>query len=216
MIEKIKLNKVILILILSDLTLLIGLGFITPIFSIFLTENIQGGNVEVAGFASAIYWIIEAVAMIPLGKYLDKHTGERDDLFFIVIGNFLAALSVLGYLQAKLPWHIYVLQSLYAFGMAMNVPGYTAVFTRHIDKGMEALSWSLRGSLVALGSGVAGALGGIIAKNFGFNILFIGAAVFILLSSFLPLFILRAMKRRGKNISQIPEIKDLQPPAPKL
>ena len=208
-------NKVIKILILSDVALLAGLGLVAPIFAIFLTENIKGGNVAVAGFAAAIYWIIHSVVMIPFGKYLDKKQGEKDDLWFIIIGNLLAALAVFGYLFARLPWHIYVLQFIYGIGMGMNMPGYTAIFTRHIDKGREAFDWSVRGALVGIGAGVAGGLGGVIAQNFGFNILFLGVAGFIIISAFLPLLISKEMKARDGKAPIVPEIKTMEPPAPK-
>jgi len=61
---KIKINKIIKILILSDVALLSGFGFIVPIFAIFLVGKIQGGNVEVAGYAAAIYWIVILVLNI--------------------------------------------------------------------------------------------------------------------------------------------------------
>ncbi|NCO44892.1 MFS transporter [Candidatus Wolfebacteria bacterium] len=198
-------NKVIKFLILSDVALLSGLGFVAPIFAIFLTENIKGGNIEVAGFAAAIYWIVQSVVIIPFGRYLDKNYGEKDDLWFIIVGNLLAALVVFSYVFARLPWHIYFLQGIYALGMGMNIPGYTAIFTRHIDKNKEAFDWSVRAALVGIGAGLAGALGGIIAHNFGFNILFVGVEIFILLGAFLPLLILREMKPRV-----------FRPPAPKL
>lgn len=209
-------NKVIKILILSDLVLLTGLGFNSPIFAIFIANNIQGGNVKVAGFAASIYWIVLSLVLIPLGRYLDKNHGERDDLFFIIIGNILIALAVFGYIFSSLPWHIYLLQALFAVGMGMNIPGYTAIFTRHIDKGKEAFSWSTRAAFVGIGAGVAGALGGTIALYYGFKILFIGAGIFIILSTLLPLSILKDISPKDKKISRIPGIKMMEPPAPKL
>lgn len=208
-------NKVIKILILSDMALLSGLGFVAPIFAIFLTKNIQGGNIEVAGFAAAIYWVVHSAVMIPFGKYLDKNHGEKDDLWFIIIGNALAAGAVVGYIFSRLPWHIYVFQAIYGLGMGMNMPGYTAIFTRHIDKGREAFEWSTRGTSVGIGSGVAGALGGIIAQSFGFNILFIGVTFFILLSAFLPILISKQMRSRDGKTPIVPQVKTIEPPAPK-
>jgi len=184
-------NKIIKILILSDVTLVTGLGFVAPIFAIFLTSQIQGGNVKVAGYAAAVYWIVMSLVVIPFGRYLDKNHGEKDDIWFISIGSVLAALAVFGYIFSYFPWHIYCLQALYAIGMGMNIPGYTAIFTRHIDKGREAFDWSIRAALIGIGTGIAGALGGIIASRFGFNILFIGIGIFILLSAFLPFVIMK-------------------------
>lgn len=187
-------NKVIKILIFSDLALLSGIGFVTPIFAIFLTERIEGGNVEVAGFAAAIYWIVKSIVVIPLGRYLDRKEGEKDDIYFVIFGNILAALAVFGYIFAYLPWHIYILEAIFGFGMAMNIPGYMAVFTRYIDPGREAFSWSVRTAFESVGTGAAGALGGIIAYRFGFDILFIMVMIFIFFSAILPYFIFKEIE----------------------
>ncbi len=205
-------NKVIKILILSDAALLTGFGFVTPIFAIFLTENIKGGNVEVAGFAAAIYCVAMSSVIIPLGRYLDKTRGEKDDLWFIILGNLLAAFAVFGYIFSKLPWHIYFLQAIYAIGMGMNIPGYTAIFTRHVEKGKEAVSWSVRAALIGVGAGVAGALGGIIAHRFGFIPLFAGVGIIILISAVLPLLISKEIFPRDRAMPRVPETKTIQPP----
>ena len=200
---KIKLNKIIRILILSDMALLSGFGFMAPIFAVFLTSRIQGGNVKVAGYAAAIYWIVYSLVVIPVSKYLDRNHGEKDDLLSIIIGDLLAAFVVFAYLFSYLPWHIYVLQIIYAIGMAMNAPGYNAIFTRHINKGKEAFSWSVRSSLIGLGAGVTGALGGIIADRFGFNVLFIAVGTFVILSALLPLAILKEVNSKNKEVSRM-------------
>ena len=199
-----RMNKIIKVLILSDVALLSGFGFVIPIFAIFLVDKIQGGNIEVVGYAAAIYWIVNSLTVIPFARYLDKNRGERDDLWFVVIGNVLAAASVIGYIFSYLPWHIYLLQAMYALGMGMNIPGYSAIFTRHIDKNREAFDWSVRAALIGLGSGVSGALGGIIANRFGFNVLFIGVAIFILVSAILPILILKQVASKDGKVSRPP------------
>ena len=206
-----KINHVIKILIISDIALLTGYGLMLPIFAIYIANNIMGGDMEaaikVAGFAAAFYWIVKSVVMIPFCKYLDKNHGERDDLAFIIIGCFLGAASAFGYLFATQPWHIYVLQGLFAVGMGMNIPGYTAIFTRHIDRGREAFEWSLRGSITAVGTGTAGAVGSIVASKFGFNILFVGVGFFYLLSALLPFAITKEMSDQNIKVPQIPTQK---------
>jgi len=214
-ISGIRINKVVKILILSDTALLTGLGLIAPIFAIFITDNIQGGNVEVAGFAASVYWIILSLLLIPSGKYLDRKQGEKDDLCFIIIGNILAAIAVFGYTFSYLPYHIYLLQAIYAIGMSMNIPGYTAIFTRHVDKGKEAFSWSSRAAFVGIGTGVAGSLGGIIVYRFGFETLFIGAGFFIIFSAFLPFLIRKELILRDKKIPTVPPTKIIKSPVPK-
>lgn len=209
------LNRVIRVLILSDIVLVTGMGFVSPIFAIFITDNIQGGDIRAVGFAAAVYWIILSITLIPFGRYLDKNQGEKDDLWFIVIGNILAAFAVFGYIFSYLPWHIYFLQALYGIGMGMNIPGYTAIFTRHINRGKEAFSWSTRAAFVGIGAGIAGSLGGLIAYRFGFEVLFIGIGILILLSASLPLLIQKELIPRDKKMPRVPEMKTVEPPIPK-
>lgn len=208
-------NKVIKILIISDVALLTGFGFIVPIFAIFIVQRITAGDIaeaaKVAGFAMAVYWIVKSILQIPLGKYLDRNHGEKDDLYFVIIGNALAALAVFGYIFSSLPWHIYLFQGIYSLGMAMNIPGWTAIFTRHIDKGQEAFEWATRSTAIGIGAGVAGASGGLVASVLGFNVLFIGVAVFALISAILPLLIYKNLVPKDKG-PRVPAARALQEP----
>lgn len=209
-------NKVIKVLIFSDIFLLTGFGFIAPIFAIFVAQRITVGNTSqaamVAGFAMAIYWGVKSFLQIPFGKYLDKTLGEKDDLYFVVIGNILAAISVFGYIFSSLPWHIYFLKGIYSLGMAMNIPGWAAIFTRHIDKGKEAFEWSTRSTLIGIGAGASGALGGVIAAKFGFNLLFAGVGIFALISAFLPLLIAKEIFPPDQISSRVLKTKAGQEP----
>lgn len=208
-------NRVIKVLIATDVTLMTGLGFITPIFAIFVADRIVGGNLEVVGYAAAVYWITKSIVIIPFGSYLDRNHGEKDDLFFILIGSLLAAVSVFGYIFATLAWHVYALQALYAVGMGMNIPGYTAIFTRHIDKGKEAFDWSVRSALIGFATGIAGALGGVIAQTWGFNTLFVLVGAIVFVSALLPILCLKQISPKNIKSNKVPPTKDIQPPAHK-
>jgi len=209
-------NKFIKVLIASDVALITGFGFIAPIFAIFVAQRITVGDTaeaaKVAGFAMAIYWGVKSVLQIPFGKYLDKNHGEKDDLYFVVIGNSIAALSAFGFIFAYLPWHIYALKALYSLGMAMNIPAWAAIFTRHIDKGKEAFGWSTRSTSIGIGAAISGALGGLVASTFGFNILFIGVGIFALVSAFLPFLIYKNICPKDKKAPRVPAAKALQEP----
>jgi MFS family permease len=95
----------------------------------------------------------------------------------------------------------------------MNMAGYTAIFTRHIDKEKEAYEWSVRGAWVGVGGGLAGAIGGWVAYRFGFEILFTGIIIIILASALLPILILKDMSPRNKKEPLFPEIKTASPEA---
>lgn len=174
-------NKVIKYLILSDLAFYTGWGFINPIFAIFVVEKIQGGNAFVVGMASAVFWLVKSLLRVPIGVFLDTCPSERDDYFALVVGLFIAALVPFGYIFAKIPLHIYILQGLHGFGLAMSLSGWTAIFTRHIDKGRESTEWGLDATSIGLGTAAAGAFGGWAVTKFGFTWVLILTGIFGLL-----------------------------------
>lgn len=191
-------NKVIKVLIFSDFVLFSAWGLISPILAIFIVEKIKGGDARVAGTAIGIYWLLKSLIQIPIGRYLDKTSGEKDDYYFLISGTFLASLSPLGYIFSSLPFHIYFLQSIQAVGMAMAIPAWGGIFVRHIDKGKEALSWGMESSAIGIGSGIAGILGGLIAKIFGFLPVFILVSVLGIISSLLLFLIAKEILPKEK------------------
>lgn len=165
-------NKVIKFLILSDLVFWTGWGLINPVFAIFVVDKIVGGSVFVVGIASAVYWITRSLFRVPIGVFLDTCPSEKDDYFALVTGLFITALIPFGYIFAKIPLHIYILQGIHGFALAMSLSGWTAIFTRHIDKGRESTEWGLDATSIGLGTAVAAAVGGWAVTRFGFDPVF--------------------------------------------
>lgn len=196
---KFSINKIIFFLIKADFWFYSALGLVAPIFAVFLTDKLKDGSIEVAGFAVAIYWIAKAIFEIPIAKFLDKRKGERDDLIFLVIGYFIVGLIHFGYTQATLSWHIYILEFLYAIAMAIAMPGWSAIFTRHIDKGREGFEWSIEHVAYGVGVGITGALSGILVSKYGFNAVFIIAGIIAIIGSLIPLFVYKDVNVSGDN-----------------
>ena len=184
-------NKVIKTLVISDLFLNLGWGLISPVFAIFILQKIANAGplqaAEIAGLAALFYWIPKSLFEIPVGIFLDKKHGEKDDFWFMSLGIFIIAFVPIGYIFASAPWHIYFFQVIYAAGMAMALPSWLAIFTRHIDKGKEAFEWGMETSSIGMGAGIAGGLSGVVAATFGFNALFIFVSVFTILAGILLL-----------------------------
>ncbi|MCX6723883.1 MAG: MFS transporter [Candidatus Staskawiczbacteria bacterium] len=182
-------NKVIKTLIISDLFINLGWGLLSPVFAIFILENITRGNplqaAEIAGLAALFYWIPKSFFEIPIAIYLDKHHGEKDDFWSMIIGMFIISLIPIGYTFATVPWHIYLLQVIYAAGMAMTLPSWLAIFTRHIDKGKEAFEWGMETSSIGTGAGIAGGLSGLLVSIAGFHTLFICVSALTIVSAIL-------------------------------
>lgn len=200
-------NKIIRTLITSDIALSAGWGFIGPVFAIFIVQNIVFNNIaqaaEVAGFASLTYWILKSCLQIPIGRYLDKNHGEQDDFWFMFVGTFFSAFVPLIFMISLKPLHIYLAQCVQAVAMAMVIPSWSAIFTRHIDKGEEAYEWGLRSTGLGFGSGIAGAAGGIIVAVFGFNIVFVLVSAFTFISAFLLLLIRKDVVPHDKILPRV-------------
>lgn len=183
--EIFQVNQFIWILMWSALLVTFGFGLITPIFAIFLTGQIAGGNLVVIGLAETVYLATKSIFQIPISIMIDKTSGERIDFYCMFIGGILMTLVPILYLFAHFPWQVYVLQFLYGLGSAFDWPAWMGLFTRHIDENKESFEWSLQSTLEDGGLALAAALGGLVADRLGFKPVFILVAIFSFLTFFL-------------------------------
>lgn len=175
-----KINRIIRILVTTDVIIYGSWGLFSPIYAVFIIESItvNGDKADeaVVGLAVGIFWVVKSLLQFPIGRYLDVNHGEKDDFWFMVIGTFLASLIPIGFLFAKEAWHLYALEAFHGAAMAMVIPAWGGIFTRHMDKGLEAETWGLESSSLGLGTGLAGIAGGFIAKAVGFPPLLIAVS----------------------------------------
>jgi len=182
-------NKVIKFLILSDIVFWFGWGLINPIFAVFVLERIKGGDVFIVGLAAAIFSFTAALLRLPIGIVLDSLPSEKDDYFALVAGFFIASLVPFGFIFAKIPLHLYILQAIHGIGMAIAFSGWTAIFTRHIDKRKEATEWSLDATSIGLVTAISAFIGGWAVTKFGFVPVLIGTGVFGIMGCLLLLIL---------------------------
>jgi len=183
-----RLSNVILKLIAGDFFLQGGWGLVSPILAIFVTQQIEGGTVEMVAFATATYWLTKSSIQPFLANVLDVIKGEKDDFKVLIFGMYLASLIPIGYFFATSVWHIFFLEFFRGCAMACVVPAWYGIFTRHISKGWEAFSWSVSSTGVGFAAGFSAAFGGIIAYFLGFKILFIMVALLKATSATIYLF----------------------------
>lgn len=197
-------NRVIRVLITSDFLLQSGWGLIGPIFAIFLTKQIQGGSLEMVGFIAATYWVTKSVVQPFIAHFLDVKRGERDDFRILIGGMYLANLIPLGYAFSTQLWHVFTLEFIQGLAMACVVPSWSAIFTRHIDQGREAFSWSLESTGIGFAAGIAGAFGGILAGILGFKAVFVIVSIFGLISSSALLLIRHHIFPKNHFVPRVP------------
>lgn len=207
-------NKIIRAYIYWDIVINSAWGLLSPIFAIFILETIAVGNIvngaKIVGFATLFYWITKSIIQVPIGNYLDKNHGEIDDFWFYVIGTIITGLVPFGFLFSYLPWHIYILQVFHATGMSMVIPSSYAIFIRHVDKGREAYESGLDNTLLGIGAGVTGAIGGVMVGYIGFQLIFILTGLFTIISVFLIFPVRKNMLPRvPRQIHEFPINKDV-------
>lgn len=189
-----KINHVVRTLVLSDLFINSGFSVFAPIFAIFVTKQIDGGSLQVVGFAAAIFQIFKSGLQIPIAKYLDKNHGEYDDFYSMVLGTSLIALVPFLYLFATQATHVYMIQALYGIGASFAIPPWYAIFTRHVDKMQENVEWSLDSIAIGIGAATSAALGGLLAEKFGFQFVFILGGVLAIVGAVNQIKIFRDLK----------------------
>lgn len=171
-------NKILSVLVLSDILILSGFGLMSPIFAVFVSEQISGGNLIVVGVAGSIYLAVKSILQIPIGRLIDKISGEKIDFWLALVGNILMTISVFLYIFASLPVHVYLIEALSGIGAAISYPAWMGLFTRNMETGRESFVWSVHSTFVELSSAATAALGGVIATKLGFESVFL--SVFIL------------------------------------
>ena len=190
-----KVNFFIKTLIFSDFLILSGVGFINPIFALFIAQKINGASLEVVGYSATILLVVKSLLQIPIAHYVDKTPGERDDLYFVFWGSLLASAASFLYVWVDQVWQLYLLQALYGMATAMSYPSWFALFSRHTDKRKEGYEWGMYSSIVGIGVAVTGALGGVLAQRVGFNFVFVLVGVISLVGSLLILLLRKYVLR---------------------
>jgi len=204
-------NKIIRILIYSDVAIVTAFSFYGPIFAIFIANQIRGGGPALAGFAVATYWVVRTIIQLPISRYLDRHDGEKDDFWALVGGSFLFSIVPLLYLFASDPWHVILFQAIYGVGDSLAVPTYLSLYGRHVDKTKEGSEWGLRSVVIGGGAALAAAFGGLLAAKFGFRIVFVLTSILSLIGSSILLVLRGYMSRRtrgGVQVKLVPSTKE--------
>jgi len=197
-------NRVIKTLIASDFILQAGWGLIGPIFAIFITRNINGGNVAMVGFIAATYWVTKSILQPFIAYFFDLKKGEKDDFKFLIIGMYVANLIPLGYIFVSQLWQIFLLEFIRGLAMACVIPSWAGIFTRHISKGWEAFSWSIESTGIGFAFGFAAAFGGVMATALGFKTVFVLVSAFGLIASSVLLLIRNQIFPKDHFVPKVP------------
>ncbi|MAG47419.1 hypothetical protein CL617_02340 [archaeon] len=194
-------DRIIKLLIVSELFLFTGFSLIDPFLAVFVKEDLVNGSLIAAGFATTLFLVIKSVVQLPFSKYIDSH---RDKLRFLIIGSLIVSTVPFIYIFATRIEHIYIAQIIRGVGAGLAVPTWLGLFTTHIDKGKESFEWSIYSTSLGMGMAVSGLVGATIASFLGFKITFIIVGILALIgSSILFKLEVQEHKKKGKEVGDI-------------
>lgn len=189
-------NKTLKLLITADIFLFTGMGFIVPILSIYINDDLIGGSLLAAGIASTLYMLSKAMLQIPISKLVDKYDHRR---LFVLSGYVLIALTPFMYIIMKNIYQLYIIQILYGIGSAVAFPAWWSLFSTHVEKHHEGYDWSVYSSLVMVGTAISASIGAGMAQYLGFKFTFLLVGIFAVISIIILMGLDKEVERIRKS-----------------
>lgn len=143
---------------------------------------------EVVAIAYSVYLIWRVLTELLSGKMLNK-SSDKARLGISVLGMLILALGYIAFIFASSVMALYGVYSLLGIGLGISTPAKFALFSDHLDKTKASYEWGIYDAISLFGMAVAGIVGGYIANNFGFDLLFLTASIFCLAGVFPYVFI---------------------------
>lgn len=172
-----KMHPVVRALLVHNILCLTGWAFISPIFAVYVVQNIEGGSIRAVGFCFFIYWVIKGSFQLFISDYLDRVQGEADDYMALVLGQFLNILVPIALLFSESTSELYLIYFIYGIADALYVPPWNAIFTRYINPKRVSFEWTLNSTGFNFGSAIAILIGSSLVLIFGFPLIFFFVAL---------------------------------------
>jgi len=165
----------------------LGLGFLGPVYSIFIVKNFSAPLLH-AGILSAIFLLTSAIFKMPAGKLVDKH-GKWKILFIGLIGCGISSLS---YIFAFDIIHLYAIEFIYGISFAFQRPALLTLMAVVSNKPSRGMLLGIFDSVDDISGAFAAIVSGAVVSSLGFDMLFFLCFFCYFISG---LFILKARQK---------------------
>lgn len=169
-------NPVVKAFIISEAFLWSAYNFVIPIFAVFVLNDIRGGNVQIAASAYSFFLIVRVIFELITCKYLGK-SNEFNKFTTTIAGILLISLGYLGFSFSDGIISLFIFFGIVGMGLGIASPIKNSLFATHLDKNKETTEWGIYDAVTFIGMASTAALGGFIASQYGFNFLFVIAAI---------------------------------------
>lgn len=176
-----ELNPIVKAYIISESFLWSAWDFVLPIIAIFIAANIPGGNIQTAATGYSIYLISRVIFELISGKVLQR-TNDKKKILIAIFGILCLSVAYFSFAFTNSLLLVFLSYSILGAGFGIASPAKNSLFAIHLDKNKESSEWSLNDAVCAIAMALATALGGFIAAEYGFQILFLLAGIVNILS----------------------------------
>lgn len=153
-------------------------GLLGPLFAVF-GEQI-GGNVLDITAAWAAYLIVSGLAYPVVGRLLNH---SRWKYRMIAVGYMLNTILTFAYLLVTNTHQLLLVQLGLGLAEAISTPSWDAFFATQLSETDDTFAWGIASGHTQFISGVAIAVGGLIANFISFRALFITMGIISLLAT---------------------------------
>ena len=172
------LNRVTKILLIASSLWYFGEGLFGPLFAIY-AEKIGGDLLDIT-WAWAIYLIATGIFYAIIGKLFTRSKFKKH---LMVFGYGLNAMFTFCYIFVHNTQQLFLLQVGLGIAEAVSTPICDSLFASNLEDNENTFHWSLATGHSHFVSGIAIAIGGLIANYVSFHALFINMGVIQLLAT---------------------------------
>ena len=172
------LNRVTKILLIASSLWYFGEGLFGPLFAIY-AEKIGGDLLDIT-WAWAIYLIATGIFYAIIGKLFTRSKFKKH---LMVFGYGLNAMFTFCYIFVQNTQQLFLLQVGLGIAEAVSTPIWDSLFASNLEDNENTFHWSLATGHSHFVSGIAIAIGGLIANYVSFHALFINMGVIQLLAT---------------------------------
>jgi len=167
-------NPIVKAFIISESLLWSGWNLVIPIAALFIADSVRGGNIQIAATGYSVYLTVRVIFELISGKYLAR-SSDRHKLFAASVGVVLTSISLFLFAFSSSVLGVFISYAISGLGFGIGAPSKNALFSIHLDKDSETTEWGVADGFTYICMALATALGGFIAEQFGFKLLFIVA-----------------------------------------
>jgi MFS family permease len=170
-----------------DLTLAASFGLILPILPLFLIYRIPDATIFTIALSYSIFLTAKAFLGWVFALFMSHEKTDTRAKGGLIAGSLFIALTPIAYLNSTAMAHIFLAQILLGLGFGFLKISWMHLTHQTIEELLHETLLHIHGYILTFSLAIAAVLGGFIAYNYGFNILFYTMALIGALATILSI-----------------------------